>query len=148
MISLLGIRPNGTVLYRSNNRKDGKFTIVMESITEKDEEKIDKSVIYYNEIRYVKDENTIIRAKDIYLYGKVDFDNDDDLDFIEKFNLINSSIKDNNMMHANFNYDNGTCTTINGVIKTTSTWDAIEWFMYNYVLIGKPERIIVYKKHK
>lgn len=120
----------------------------MESITEKDEEKIDKSVIYYNEIRYVKDENTIIRAKDIYLYGKVDFDNDDDLDFIKKFNLINSSIKDNNMMHANFNYDNGTCTTINGIIKTTSTWDAIEWFMYNYALIGKPERIIVYKKHK
>lgn len=118
----------------------------MEAITEKEELRIDKSAKYYGEIRYVKNDDTIIPAKHIYLYGEVDFNNEDDLANIEKFDLIDDDIEARNFIHANFDFEKGCFTTVNGIAKTYTTWNPILWFMYNYVLIGKPQRIIVYKK--
>lgn len=141
-----GIRPNGVILYRSEFIKGKSFIVMMESITEKEEERIDKSSKYYGEIRHVKDDGTIISAKDIYLYGEVDFNKEDDLLNIERFNLIDNNIEARNLIYANFNFDKGSFKTVNGVAKTYPTWNPILWFMYNYVLIGKPERIIVYRK--
>lgn len=126
--------------------KGKSFIVIMEPITEKEEEHIDKSSKYYGEIRHVKNDNTIISAKDIYLYGEVDFNKEDDLSNIERFNLIDNDIEARNLIYANFDFDKGSFTTINGVAKAYPTWNPILWFMYNYVLIGKPERIIVYRK--
>lgn len=118
----------------------------MEAITEKEEQRIDKSAKYYGEIRYVKNDDIIISAKHIYLYGEVDFNNEDDLANIEKFDLIDNDIEARNLIYANFDFEKGCFTTVNGIAKTYTTWNPILWFMYNYVLIGKPQRIIVYKK--
>lgn len=123
----------------------------MKSISEIEEQKIDNSIKYYNTIRYIEDNGNIVPAKDIYLYGEVDFDNEEDIDNIEKFNLINT-LSSHNWMYSNFNFEKGCFTTINGISKGCFTNDALVWFMYNYVLIGKPKRIIVYnhriKKNK
>lgn len=134
------------MLYHSEFIKGKAFNVVMEAITEKEEQRIDKSAKYYGEIRYVKNDDTIIPAKHIYLYGEVDFNNEDDLANIEKFDLIDNDIEARNLIHANFDFEKGCFTTVNGIAKTYTTWNPILWFMYNYVLIGKPQRIIVYKK--
>lgn len=117
----------------------------MESITDKEEQRIDKAPKYYGEIRHVRSDNYIVPAKDIYLYGEVDFNNQDDIDSIRRFNLIDTDYCGCNFIHSNFDFDKGCFTTIDGIAKGYSTWDVIKWFMYNYVLIGKPKRIIVYK---
>lgn len=119
--------------------------VIMEAITEEEEQRIDKSPKYYGEIRHVRSDNYIIPAKNIYLYGEVDFNNQDDVNNIKRFNLINMDLDACNWIYSNFNFDKGYFTVIDGVAKGTPTWNALRWFMYNYVLIGKPQRIIVYK---
>lgn len=117
----------------------------MEAITEKEEQRIDNAPKYYGEIRHVRSDGYVVSAKDIYLYGEVDFNNDDDVNNIKRFNLINTDINACNWIYSNFNFEKGCFTIIDGVVKGSPTWNALRWFMYNYVLIGKPQRIIVYK---
>lgn len=114
----------------------------MESITEQQETRIDKSKTYYGDIRFERDDGVIVEAKDIYLYGEVDFDNPEDIRNIERFNLIDS---EGGWMYSNVDYDKGNFTTIDGHAKTFQTWNALRWFIYNHLLLGKPKRIIVYK---
>ena len=116
----------------------------MEPITEKEEERIDKSSKYYGEIRHVRSDGYIIPSKDIYLYGEVDLDNDEDINNIEKFNLIDSKSSACNWIYSNFDFENGCFTTIDGIAKGYPIWDAFTWFLFNYVLLGKPKRIIIY----
>ena len=115
----------------------------MEPITEEQEIRIDKSAKYYGAIRFERKDGVVVIAKNIYLYGEVNFDNDDDLDLIEKFNLIN---EEGNWIYSNFDYENGNFTTVDGRIKSAPTWDLINWFKYCHVLIGNPQRNIVYKR--
>lgn len=115
----------------------------MEPITKEQELRIDKSAKYYGAIKFERKDGVIVAAKDIYLYGEVNFNNDDDLDLIERFKLID---EDGNWIYSNFNYEKGNFTTIDGVAKGCPTWNLINWFKYCHVLIGKPQRIIVYKR--
>lgn len=117
----------------------------MEAITEQEEQRIDNAPKYYGEIRHVRKDGYIIPAKDIYLYGEVDFNNKDDIDNIKRFNLINMDLSVCNWIYSNFNFKEGYFTTINGIAKGYHTWNALKLFMYKYVLLGKPQRIIVYK---
>lgn len=115
----------------------------MEPITEEQELRIDNSVKYYGAIQFKRKDGIIVMAKDIYLYGEVNFDDDNDLDLIERFNLIDEN---GNWIYSNFDYEKGNFTTINGIAKRYPTWDLINWFKYCHVLIGKPKRIIVYNR--
>lgn len=135
------------MLYRSKFNTRKYLVVIIEPITEKEEQDIDNYGQRHGEIRYVNKDKVIIPAKDIYLYGEVDFNNEEDLNHIEKFNLIDDDPDAYNAVYSNFDFDKGICTTINGVIKTYPTWNALTWFMCKYVLIGKPKRIIVYKKY-
>lgn len=137
----------GTILYRSKFIGRKGYVVIMEPITAKEEEEIDNSSEIYGSIRYVTKDNIIIPAKDIYLYGEVDFNNDDDLNNIRQFNLINDEDDAYNAVYSNFDFEKGICTTINGIIKNHPTWNPIEWFKFKYVLIGKPKRVIVYRKY-
>lgn len=119
--------------------------VIMEAITEEEEQRIDKAPKYYGEIRHVRSDNYIIHAKDIYLYGEVDFSNKEDIKNIERFKLIDDDYNACNWIYTNFDFDKGCFTTIDEVAKGAPTWNALRWFMYNYVLIGKPQRVIVYK---
>lgn len=138
---MLGIRQKGTILCRTNNN-----IVIVQSITEEEEQYIDNAVKYYGEIRHIKNDGTIIHAKDIYLYGEIDFNNEDDIFNIENFNLINSNSDSHNWTYSNFDFEKGCCTTIDGSLKVIDINDPLQWFKYNYVLIGKPKRIIVYKQ--
>lgn len=117
----------------------------MEAITEQQENRIDNSKTYYGNIRFERYDGTIVQAEDIYLYGELDFNNPEDIHNIEYFNLINP---DGEWIYSNIDYDKGNFTTIDGIAKQFQTWDALKWFKYCHILIGKPKRIIVYKCHK
>lgn len=143
-ISLLGIRQQA-ILCRIKALKGYEY-VIMESITEEQETIIDKAYKYYGEHRYVTKENTVITGKNIFLYGEVNLNNEDDIDIIEKFPIVSEDM--DNFMYSNFDYEKGTYTTIDGLSKGHFTCNRLKWFMYNYCLIGKPDRIIIYKINK
>lgn len=125
------------ILCRSNE----EFSVILKPLTEEEEQRIDKSKLYYGEIRYYESKDKYIVGRNIYMYGEINLDDDNDLDVIERFDLVP---KDFGKMLINFDYDKGTYTTENGIAKTTFTSDPIEWFKYCYCQIGKPKRVIVY----
>lgn len=141
-IDLNGIRKS-MMLCRIKELKTKPIPVVMEKINEQQEEDIEGYKDKRGEIAFACENGTIIPAKDIYLYGEVDFENEEDISLIKKFNLIDES--DGCQIHSNFDYDKGTAETIENIIKTYPTWNAVEWFKYCHCLIGKPKRIIVYK---
>ena len=138
------MRPNGVILCHSELIKGKPSSVIMQAITESQEQRIDNAPKYFGEIRYEREDKTIIPAKDIYLYGEVDFSNKDDVEYIKKFDLIDKG-DNSNWIYSNFDYDKGCCTTIDGHLKGSPTWDCIKWFKFCYILLGKPKRIIVYK---
>jgi hypothetical protein len=119
----------------------------MEAITEEDEKFIENSPIYYGERHFIKKNGKIIKDGDIYIYGEIDLNNPDDIKIIKHFNIKNEEIN-SNFVHSNFDFDKGCFTTKDGVAKTYPTSDALLWFKYNYVLLGKPERVIIYRTTK
>lgn len=140
-INLLGIRLR-TILCRIDSIKGKPNTVCMEPITEEQEIRIDKSAKYYGGIRYERPDGVIVDAKHIYLYGELNFEDKNDICQIERFNLIDN---EGSHIYSNFDYDKGCFTTINGRAKTYPTWNPIIWFKYCHCLIGKPQRIIVYR---
>lgn len=144
VINLLGISPNKVILRRVPSKIKNKYiNVVMMPITALEESRIDKSKKYYGEIKFDIDGYKFIRAKDIYLYGEVDFEKESDLEAIEKFKLIN---EEGAWIYSNFDYNKGNYTIIDGQIKGYYTFDNILWFMFNHVKLGKPKRIIVFNE--
>ena len=116
----------------------------MEAISEQQEQDIEKYAKYYGQIMYKRADGIVINAKDIILYGTIDLDNEEDINYIERFNLMHEDAS-KNWIYTNLDFDTGELETINGKLVGISTYDPIEWFEYNYLLLGKPERIIIYK---
>ena len=139
-INLLGIRKRAILLH--SKTPHGIELTIMEPITEKQEIRIDKSSDYFGGMQFESEHGTI-RQKDIYVYGVIDFDSKSDLDIIKRFNLIDQDLQ--SFMYTPFNYQKGVTFLTDGVLKFTPSIDPINWFKYNYCLIGKPKRIIVYK---
>nr|UWI24163.1 MAG: hypothetical protein [Bacteriophage sp.] len=110
----------------------------MRPITEEDEQNLDKW-------EYLNIDNKRIDKKDIYCYGEINLSSNDDVEYIKKFSLLDTD--NGGIIHSNFNYQEG-YALIEGIAKTYSTFDIVEWFKYNHCLIGKPTRIIIYKCKK
>lgn len=140
-INLLGIRKRAILLH--SKTPHGVELTIMEPITEEQEIRIDKSSDYFGELQYESKHGTI-HQRDIYLYGNIDFNSKDDLSVIKRFNLVDPDL--NSFKYTTFNYDKGTAiVNSEGITKLSPSIDCVEWFKYNYCLIGKPKRIIVYK---
>ena len=134
-VNLLGIR-NKTVLCRINSIK-GCFKVIMQSITEEQEKTLDKR-------NYINIDGEVIPKDNIYCYGEINLDNDDDIKYIEKFNLIENG-ENSNTMPSRIDWEKGLAVSDDYIIRYAPTWDCLKWFEYNYLLIGRPQRIIVYK---
>ena len=141
VINLLGIRQK-VILCRIDNINGKYNNVYIEPITEEQELRIDNSQKYYNEIRHELKDGTIITSKGIYAYGEINVEDINDINQIKSFNLINS---EGGIINSNFNYDKGCSIIKDNVATYYTTWDPIKWFMYCYCLIGKPNRIIIYK---
>lgn len=135
-INLLGIRKQ-TILCHFEKRCD---LAVMKEITETDEKNIDKGLRFNTGTQFIERDKII-------LYGEIDFNNKNDVKLIKNKNLMFPEIV-SNIVYSTFDYKSGIATPINNVYKMTIEVDPVKWFMYNYCLIGKPKRIIVYKTTK
>lgn len=144
VIDVKGIHPKGMILCRIKDL-NGIRNVYIRPISQEEEDRIDKSSIYYGNIRYER-EDEIIAANQIYLYGEVNFNNQEDIDVLDAFNLIDYF---GSYVYDRFNYDTGTVTTDKTeIIKRVLTSDCIARFKFCHCLIGKPERVIVYKAKK
>lgn len=135
-VNLLGIRKK--VIFCHTKSLAGVTYTVMRPITEEDEQNLDKW-------ECINVDGKRIDKKDIYCYGEINLSSNDDVEYIKKFNLLDTD--NGGIIHSNFNYQEG-YAVIETVAKTYPTFDAIEWFKYNHCLIGKPARIIIYKCKK
>lgn len=117
----------------------GSFVVYMQAINEDQEKELDK----HEATSIMIDSNTIlpVNKEVIYCYGEVDPNNKEDAAAIERFNLIDSN---GNSIHCSFNYDLGNATYTDRPKFFTTTNPLLYW-KYAYTMIGKPERIIVYK---
>lgn len=138
--NILGIKKR-TILNRSNN-----MFMYMEPISEKEEQLIDDSKEQFSTIRFKTKEGFILKPDDIFLYGEVDLNNPNDIDFINKKDILSMEPFMNMWMNSNFNYDKNTITSDERCIFLKhDTFNKLEWFKFNYCLIGKPKRIIIYQ---
>lgn len=113
---------------------------VMKEITETDEKNIDKGLRFNTGTQFIEKDKII-------LYGEIDFNNKNDVKLIKNKNLMFPEIV-SNIVYSTFDYKSGIATPINNVYKMTIEVDPVKWLMYNYCLIGKPKRVIVYKTTK
>lgn len=135
-INLLGIRKQA-ILCHFEKVCD---LAVMKEITKTDEKNIDKGLRFNTGTQFIERDKII-------LYGEINFNNKDDIKLIKSKNLMFPEIV-SNIVYSTFDYKSGIATSINNVYKITIEVDPVKWFMYNYCLIGKPKRIIVYKTTK
>ena len=123
--------------------------LVMESITKEQEEEIDLSGELYDEMFFIKDNKYRIPARDIFLYGEININNKEDLMLINKSDIITQEVNIAANIPSNFDYNTGDVYSNNeDIFKTHDTWNKIDWFKFNHCLIGKPERIIIYRINK
>ena len=121
-----------------------KAFVIIKPITEEEENEIDKSERITGSVSY-KNGSRTINGNDIYMYGKVDLNDESDVELINKFNLID---EEGGHVYSHFDFDKGVAETVNGRLHYYTTFNPLLWFKYCYCLIGKPERIIVYKDSK
>ena len=134
VVKLLGIREK-VILSRTKNLGNYIY-VIMKPITKEDEKTLDNE----EELNINGD---IVTKDDIYCYGEFDVTNPEDINYIKKFNIIN--LDNNNQVHSNFDFELGEVIIEGTIAKMHDCYDVVKWFKYNYLLIGKPNRIIIYK---
>ncbi len=119
-------------------------SIVMEAIDEDAEKALDKQSEKDN-INYFFN-NLCLKSKDIVLYGEINLNNKKDIQCLEKYkNILCNPDSIFNWIKSNFDYENSTITSNDeGIYQGYQTYQVLKWFMYNYCLIGKPKRILIY----
>ena len=139
ILNLLGVMKK-----RVLSHTKGKFeeVYILQELSDKQEEILDKteSVIVKDPITKV---NLKLNKNDILLYGEIDFNNEEDCNILKKYNCIMHN--DNAFVHSGFDF-NKDSVTITDVPKFYPTSDPILLFKYNYVMVGRPKKVIVYKK--
>ena len=137
VVNLFGIRKK-VILCRTKYMGEYTYT-VMKEITESQEKELD-------DLESINIDNKIISKDNIYCYGEIDISNKEDIDYLKKFNIIN--LDNENNIHVNYDYEKGNVLIEGNIAKMSPTWNVVEWFKYNYLLVGKPKRIIIYKCKK
>lgn len=147
IIKLLGTKKIVTL---SRHSDTSFYDVCMEEISEEDEIKIKQQNKIFNYIRF-NTKNGPITEKDIYLFGTVNVEDKNDLAYIEKFKrAILNPYWIGMWYYTSFNYDNGLIFRDKKKdeflgVNFLSQFETIKWFKYNYCLLGKPKRIIIYK---
>lgn len=90
-----------------------------------------------------------VTPNQIYCYGEVDFNNNDDLVQIEHFNFITKELA-GYRIPANYNYDTHSAKSPNKKsCLYTETWSSSLLTKYAHGCLGKPDRILLfYQRYK
>ena len=133
-VILNGIRKRA-ILYHTDGYNVNKRVVVMIPITDEQEKYIDKH-------ESIELDGIIIR--EIYCYGNINVDNEDDANAIKNFDLINKGENDN-YIYSNIDFEKGYALYDGPIPKMYPTSNIINWFKYNHLLIGKPDKILIYR---
>lgn len=142
VINILG-RRKSQILSRFN--EGSRFPcIILEGINEDLENKIDAIVKYGGSVKLST--GKIITKNDVYVYGDINLNSKADVQYLSKFRkIILNSYTMNAFIPTSFDYKHGTYTAEDGVaLGSPFQADFLKWFKYNYCLIGKPNKIIIY----
>lgn len=125
------------------NDAGNDYTVFMEPLKESQEVAIEE-IGKIQSLEGNKDFGvSTIYKDDIYLFGDVDLNNDEDIRQIADFNLLDRKV----VMPTKFKYETGTAITENNVVKVGNPSSAVEWFKFCHTKIGKPKKIVVYRIH-
>lgn len=117
----------------------------MTAITEKEENLIDN--LKDDIIELHRGNRTFsISRRQIYCYGIVDFDNQDDLDTIEKFKFLTHLGVMGQHIYSNYNYKTHTCSSNKNRLLWTETWSPSQLARFAHGSLNKPERIILFSQ--
>lgn len=123
--------------------------MVMEAITKEQEDEIDASKKTFGHLRYyakINKHTKLVEGKDIFLYGTVNLESKDDIKLLKKSPIANEDPWNLPRIMSNFNYNTGWAyADERGVFLYHDTYDKINWFKFNHLLLGKPTRVIIYK---
>lgn len=145
--NLLGISPNVVTLVHFEKMNGVNYCVCMEPLSDHEVAVMDKQKKLNGALQYIANDNELISDSNIYFYGPINLKDENDLDIIQNCDLVDKNVMDcRNWMYSNFDYDNGCFTTINDKVMLTTTWNSLQWFMFNHCKLGKPENVIVYRK--
>ena len=120
-----------------------KYSIVMTSITEKEEKLIDAQQEITIERGGVKFN---ISSKNVYCYGTIDYtDYSDDLDVIADFSWLNHLSFRGVVIPANYDYNTHTCKSILNIPKQYDTFKPDVVAQFGHGCLGKPEKTAIFK---
>ena len=140
--NLLGLLPNGIVLNRKPWIKKTTISIRLEPLTEEQESFIDNHKNVWTNGKYIRNDGVEFAGNNILLYGDVELNNREFIDCIRNLDIINS--EDNPWYRTDVNFTTGVVDR-EKVRKWSFTTNPLTWFEYNYMLIGRPDKIIIYE---
>lgn len=136
------------VLLSRSDRQD--YGVYMEEITEELEKNIDKQINIKGSFSYMTKDKTLVNSSNTYLYGEIDLNNKKDIDYLEKFKTAILNPYDiGNWYYTSFDYETGNITKDkdkNVFLGINFVSGFLKWFKFKYCILGKPKRIIIYKK--
>ena len=140
--NLLGIFPKGVVLNKKAGYKKSTISIRLEPLTDKQEDYINNNKNIWSEGKFIRDDGVKFAANNILLYGEAELNNREFIDCIRNLDIINS--EDNPWYRTDVNFTTGVVDR-EKVRKWSFTTNPLTWFEYNYMLIGRPDKIIIYE---
>jgi len=127
----------------------GNYAVFMEAITEETEKNIDKQTDLKGSFNYSGLKGNLITNSNTYLYGEIDLENPKDIKYLMRFkNAILNPYDYHMWYYTSFNYKTGEIkSNPEGIFKGVNiVANPIVWFKYQYCILGKPKRIIIYKQ--
>ena len=140
--NLLGLFPNGVALNKKPGIKKTTISIRLEPLTEEQESFIDNHKNVWTNGKYIRNDGVEFAGNNILLYGDVELNNREFIDYIRNLDIINS--EDNPWYRTDVNFTTGVVDR-EKVRKWSFTTNPLTWFEYNYMLIGRPNKIIIYE---
>lgn len=135
------------VMLSHSDKRD--YIVFMEAIDKETEQKLDKAMNIHGSFTFVNIQGKKIPSSFVYLYGSVDLNNKNDIEYLKRYNkAILNPYDINNWYYTSFNYETGEIT----YNENRGSWlgvnfiaDFIKWFKFKYCILGKPQNIIIYK---
>lgn len=129
-----------------NSRRDDRNNTIMTCmsyLTVDEETVLDKN----ETLTIVRgDAKFVIKPNDVYCYGSVDLNtNSNDYNIIEDFDFLDYLGSVGLKIYADYNYETHTCRTPINRCRWTETHNPAKVVQYAHGVLGKPERIILFK---
>lgn len=127
-----------------------EYAVFMEAITKDDERKIDEQNNTKGVFSFKTLKGNIINNNNTYLYGSINLNSKKDIDYLLKFGkAILNPYDYHNWYYTSFDYETGIITyneNRGSYLGINFISDVIKWFKFHYCILGKPERVIIYKQ--